>query len=841
MNRRTSKQDADLAQDPRAPRDPEPWHRAYLRAALALLVGPLLGALARAQDGETREVTSFKFLDAPPAWVVALVIVPAIILLCAFVYRREGDGGAPIGPRVTCAVLRGLAFVMLFLFLFRPVLETHEVEIEKSVVPILLDGSSSMRRSDAYADGDISQRLASLSGLGDAARVAETTRVDLMKAILSRPDTSPEKVLAERNEVRLYSFGDEIRSLADHGDLRAEGHYTRLGTAIAEVQAEFASRGRRVSEMMVLSDGRSNSGLDPSEAAARAALDGIRIVTVGVGDPNEPKNISIQSVRAPDVALVNDDVAFEVVVSAEGYEGRVTSVVLRPKGSEEVLASVEITLPRDGRDLNEVLFWRPEREGEYDLEIVVVALGGEQFLDDNVRAHHLRVDPEEIRVLYVEGYPRWEYRFLKNILLRAKNMRVQCLLLDADKDFIQESTESLPALTRFPPDKTDLFEYDVVILGDVDPYRIAPNVEESERVLATLKEFVEIGGGLIMVAGVLDNPRAFVGTSLEDVLPVVLGDGEEERRLRGNGYIQPFRPRLENPLDPHEVVRLEKDLVRNRALWEDSEVGLPPQEWYYPVRKAKGGAEVMLRHPINENQFGRHVLMASTFYPSGRTLFIGFDSTWLWRRFYGDRYTERFWRAAVRYVALNKLRRTNKRFELLTDKSLYDINEAIQISARVRDVDFDPLAREKFEVQLEDEQGRATPIDLSNVDPDEGLFEGTLRLGLPGQYQVWLEDWTGREAGRLSPKSFRVEVPQHEWENPVLARDTLESIAEATKGRYYGLDSFADALDDIEGEVRERPKGEPTRDELWSSWPALLAFLSLLAAEWIIRKRANLI
>ncbi len=815
--------------------------RVTATSLLASLAAAAAAPLASAQEAETREVTTFKFLDAPPTWVIALVIVPAIIALCTFVYRREGEGGAPAGARAACGVLRGLAFVALFLFLFRPVLETHEVEIEKSVVPILLDGSSSMRRSDAYADGEVADRLARTSGLGDAARVSETTRIDLMKEILARPETDPAKVLADRNEVRYYSFGDEIRSLAETGDLRAEGHYTRLGTAIAEVQAEFASRGRRVSEMLVLSDGRSNSGLDPAEAAARAALDGIRIVTVGVGDPNEPKNIAIQSVRAPDVALVNDDVAFEVVISADGYEGRVTSLVLRPKGSEEVLASVEVTLPRDGRDLNEVLFWRPEREGEYDLEVVVVALGGEQFLDDNVRAHHLRVDPEEIRVLYVEGYPRWEYRFLKNILLRAKNMRAQCLLLDADQDFIQESTEGLPALTRFPPDKKALFEYDVVILGDVDPYRIAPNVEESERTLALLKEFVEIGGGLIMVAGVLDNPRAYVGTPLEDVLPVVLGDGEEERMLRSEGYIQPFRPRLESPLDPHEVVRLEKDLRKNRLLWEDPEVGLPPQEWYYPVRKPKGGAEVMLRHPTNENQFGRHVLMASTFYPSGRTLFLAFDSTWLWRRFYGDRYTERFWRASIRYVALNKIRRTNKRFELLTDKSLYDINEAIQVSARIRDVDFDPLARETFAVQLEDEQGRSTPIDLSNVDPDEGLFEGTLRLGLPGQYQVWLEDWTGREPGRLSPKSFRVEVPQHEWENPVLARDTLESIAEATKGAYFGLDAFADALGDVEGEVRERPKGEPTRNELWSSWPALLAFLAFLAAEWILRKRANLV
>ncbi|MFH0943722.1 MAG: hypothetical protein V2A76_00850, partial [Planctomycetota bacterium] len=589
------------------------------------------------------------------------------------------------------------------------------------------------------------------------------------------------------------------------------------------------------------SDGRNNSGLDPAEATGRAALDGVRILTVGVGDPNEPKNVEIKSLRAPDVALVNDDVAFEVVVSSRGFEGRVSSLVVRAKGSHEILASREVTLPRDGRDGNEVLFWRPEREGEYDLEIELVALSGEQFLDDNLRSHHLRVDPEEIRVLYVEGYPRWEYRFLKNILLRSKNMQAQCLLLDADKDFIQESSTGLPALIAFPPERRDLFEYDVVILGDVDPYRIAGSLEQSEQAQRNLKEFVELGGGLIMIAGVLDSPRAYVGTPIEDILPVVLGDADESRRLRNSDFLQPYRPKLENPLDPHEVVRLEKDLKLNRQLWEDPEVGLPPQEWYYPVRKAKGGAEVMLRHPTNANQFGNHVLMASTFYPTGRTMFVAFDSSWLWRKFYGDRYTERFWRAAIRYVALNKLRRTNKRFELLTDKSLYDIHEAIQISARVRDVDFNPVTGVTQEVQLADQDGRVTVIELANVNPEEGLFEGTIRMSVPGNYQVWLEDPSGREAGRQSPKSFRVQVPRHEWENPVLSRDTLEAIAGGTRGEYFGLDRFGDALKKIEGDVRERPKGDPTRQELWSSYPALLAFLLLLAAEWVLRKKYHLI
>ena len=78
------------------------------------------------------------------------------------------------------------------------------------------------------------------------------------------------------------------------------------------------------------------------------------------------------------------------------------------------------------------------------------------------------------------------------------------------------------------------------------------------------------------------------------------------------------------------------------------------------------------------------MLLASTYYPAGRTVFVGFDSTWLWRKYYRDRYTEKFWRSLVRFAALNKLRKTNKRFDLLIDKALYDVNEPVQVSARAR-------------------------------------------------------------------------------------------------------------------------------------------------------------
>jgi von Willebrand factor type A domain len=801
-----------------------------------------LAAFLAVQPQDTvaaREVTTFKFLEAPAGWVIALVIVPAIVALAVLAYRRER---APLSTRQrgVLSALRVAAFAVLLVALFRPVLETQQVEVEKSALPILFDGSASMTRADAYSDEDIAAQLVEASGLASHAALSGTPRVDVVKAALRNVQPALAK-LSERNDVRLLTFGDELRALDSIEEWEASANSTRLGSAIADALSEFENRGDRVSEMIVISDGRSNSGLDLSQAAQIAALDGVRVHCVGVGDPDEPRNVTIEAVSAPDVALVNDDVGFEVSIVSNGYEGRVTSLMLKERGGSDILASKAVTLAQTGRIQVETLYWRPERDGEFDLEIEIEMLAGEQFQDDNRRSHHLRVDPEQIKVLYVEGYPRWEYRYLMSILLRSKNFNAQCLLLDADKDFIQESTAGTPALTAFPPTKEDLFEYDVVILGDVNAFRLRPTAQQSEQALRDLRQFVELGGGIVFVAGELENPLSYVGTPLEDLLPIVVGDDPEDHRARLDAAKTPFRPVLENPLDPPEPVRLEKDLAMNRELWSDPEVGMPQQEWYFAARKAKGGAEVMLRHPENGNQFGKHVLLASTWYPAGRTIFVAFDSTWLWRKYYGSRYTERFWRGVVRYVGLNKLRRTNKRFDLATDKSVYDIHEPIRISARIRTVDFGPLTDAKYSAQLADPRSAVTPIELTNVDATEGQFQGTIRLALPGNYQVWLEDFAGRDAGRLSPKSFRVEVPRREWENPVLARDALEQVAATTRARYFGLHELEDAIAAIEGDVRERLTGEPRRRELWSSWYTLLLFLALLSAEWILRKKYNLI
>jgi hypothetical protein len=796
-----------------------------------------LSRLPLLQSGDgVRTVKSFTFQDGPEPWVFFLLVLPGVLFFSIYFYRKEK---AEIAPRARALLigLRCLLLVLVFLFIFRPVLLTSRVIVEKPSALLLVDDSASMREHDAYGDDAVLAALGSAAGLVSKDRVASLTRRELVERVLDDPASGILPTLAERFDLKMSAFGATVTPIASLGDLRAEGESTRLGDALASSVREF--RGRGLSAVVLVSDGRSNRGRDPRDAAYLALNQQIPVYTVGVGDPSEARNIELTGVNAPTVALVGDEVTFKVNIWSSGYGGRPVILTLK-KSDGAVLATRDFALNDSGGEQQEQLYWRPELEGDYTLRIEIPALPGEQDSEDNTLTHVLRVESARIRVLYVEGYPLWEYRFFKNLLLRAENLEVQVFLQSADPDFIQESTDSVPALARVPRDRKDLMDYHVIIFGDVDPALLGDTWEESQNILAAIKDFVEAGGGFLMRAGELYSPASYAETPIADILPVVIGNYEEQRLAGGSGEEGDyFRPRLENFLSPHEVLLLEKDPVKNRRLWEDPEFGLPGFLWYYPVERAKPGAEVLARHPRNGNRYGNHVVLATTYFPTGRTMFVGVDSTWRWRFPYGETYMEKFWRGAVRYLAQNKLRRKDYRYELYTDRSLYDLNERIQITARVRDADY-RLSREEMQtVKLLDPDGNVEDLVLNRVR--EGEYERSIVRSEPGIHQLWIP---GEDVGgdvRHALTSFSVAVPRLEAENPTLDRPLLTDVARITGGRYVDLHDARNLLGLLQEDERIRRLSDPERRDLWNSWWVLLLFVGVFAAEWILRKRLNLL
>ncbi|HZM00634.1 MAG TPA: VWA domain-containing protein [Planctomycetota bacterium] len=770
-----------------------------------------------AQAQRIVETSQVSFLALPPVWVLVLVALPALLLFLRWLYRRERVEGQRWIP----AGLRGLTLALLALFLMHPVRLTQKVAIERPVAAVLLDDSASMRERDL-------PRLARELGLPE-----QSTRSEVLRAQLGPPLAA----LQERYELLTFAFGDTLRAVGSLDDLAAADGSTRLGDALAALVAE--TRGRELSQVIVVSDGKSNAGRDPQAALSALLGRSVSVHAIGVGDPDVPPDLRVAGVTVPEVALVGDTVTLEVAIAARGFPGQPASLTLTDASSGEELARQDFSLADAPGTTEQVvrIGFLPEREGDLELDIRVPPRKEERDQANNTERRLLRVEPGRIKVLYVDGYARYEYRFLKDSLLRFSNVEAQCLLLDASPEFIQESTEGVPALTRFPydasrPDENQLLAYHVVIFGDVHPADLG---SDPDRILQQVKEFVEAGGGFLLQAGTRDAPREYAGTPVADILPVLLGDAETEWAAVDEGE---FHPVLERPRDPHEVVTLHPDLDTNRMLWE-SEDGLAPLTWYHPVAQARATAEVLLRHPRSRNANGPHVLLATMYYPQGRTAYLAPDETWRWRFRFLETYREPFWKNLIRYLALNKLRRSDYRFDLSTDLGHYDIGERVAVTARVRGADFRPLEGPLVPVQLVRPDGRRET--LSAERQDEGVFAGGFVATEPGSYRLWLEDPDAPDTGPRSPRIITASVPSAETDDPLLDEALLAGLAAAAGGRYEPLARAPGLLGSLADPVRERPLDEPERAELWAGYPQLLLLVGLLAAEWFVRKRGNLV
>ena len=798
--------------------------------------------MALLQTGDEGTRAALRFLDLPAAWVIVLVILPLFGLVTWIGYGRES---LSTSMRAALSTMRIAAFLLLFLVLARPVMVERREEVFPAEVLVLLDDSASMRRKDAYSgDLEIRNGLERATGL----TAAGSTRLDLARGALEK-ELLP--VLEAREYVpKLFAFSESATPIGDLSTTEGRGPGTHLGDAIH--QALATHRGRHVTDIVVVSDGRSNGGIAPIEAARAVGAAGIPIHTLVVGDTRPERNAVIELIEAPGEALQGDELAVTVRVLGRGIDlGTETTVALEEleteTGGDRIVAEERVQLTEEGR---RVVLVAPEANrytGERRFRVSLPQLEGETMVDDNRIEFLVHVSPAVMRVLYVEGYPRWEYRFVKNLLLRAdENILAQCYLLSATRDFPQESSRDMPPLTRVPTTREELLDnYDVVILGDVDPIQIASDSAQGALFIESLREFVEAGGGLLFQAGEYHNPRALRSTELEDVLPVVL-DPIGALGFQGDTR-QEFRPILEDPLQPHEILRLHPDPEVTRLLWEDPEDGLRGFYWYLPVQKEKPGTEVLLRHPEDRSvQTGDNVpLLVAGHFPAGRTLFLALDSTYRWRYHYGDRYLETFWRNAIRWLALGRLKSGDRRYRLETTRSSYDLEDRVVFEARVLDEDFRPSTKPAQKIFWSGPEGTPDELELPLVKDRPGVYRGGLLVDRPGIYRAWIEAEVRQglemRRQRVSPTEFEVLLPSRENADPSPDPEALALLASKTGGRSLDLANVRRLAEEFPGDEERREPISSRLEDAWDNWSTLLVALGLLSAEWILRKRAELV
>ncbi len=782
-------------------------------------------------------------------------MIPGIVFAIHWLYRREST--LPRRQRHVLSVLRILAVIVVLIASFRPALETTRNLRIRSEVHFLIDDSASMGRHETYGT-ELSEELRSALGEKAPESLAEWSRSELVSKFFGGggKDTSsraakPAKRLLEGLEkdfdLKWYRFSDRSYPISKLSELRSDAPYTRIGDALDLHQGQFADREGKLEAVILVTDGRNNEGVAPTDSARHYRAAEVPVHVLGVGDPSAEHNLVLRGPDGPQQVLQNEEAVFTLDIRATGLDARQGELVLKAfkhedrkgavNGDPATLENVSFPLPKDGELRQIKIRHRFEEPGDYILIFEVPPLPGETNPKDNVTRRYLRVDSDKVRVLYLEEQPRWEYRYLQQALKRVdKSIQLQCFLFDASRNFEQEHSKDAAPLLRLPATRQELFRYHVILIGDVPPQRFGATEEERAQWFELLKEFVEHGGGLGVIAGEGHMPENYRETAIEDLLPVVLGNPSDED-LPGLSE-QAFLPVPENPHEPHPILRLSDNDETNRFLWKR---GLHGMWWYYPVLRAKAGATVLLRHPSDQNKYGRRVLAAVAPYPKGRTFFVGFDEVWRWRKPYGERYMDPYWRRVVRYLAESKLRRMDDRVLLTVDKNQVELGGKIAVEVQILDEDFNPVRDERTKIHLRLPSGELLEIEVPRLQGRPGEFESTIPLEEPGVYSVLVYPSAQPGDRPLAREDVIVSIPDKELDKTSLNESLLKETAEKGGGVYARLHHMDALLDGF----RDRAAGLKVVDrktrEIWDGVWTLLLVLFLLSLEWILRKRWKLV
>jgi hypothetical protein len=830
--------------------------------AQATVLDRLLGLRTLSAGGEN---VSLRLGVDAPAWVLLL----AALALAALAFWSYSRLDVPTRWRRLLGALRWCSLLLLAAIALLPQLVRPNERVEKDVVLVMVDRSASMGVPDAGEAGMPASQPA--------------TRDAQLREVLER--LSPQlATLARERRVALRGFGASAFELAREPGSENElvpqlPEATAQRTAIASSlsQALQSIVGEPLAGVVLLSDGRSSDA--PDAALLEQLKDrGAPVVAIALGSATPTPDVALAQVQAPGAAFVGDIVPVQVMVELLGSQeiaspllprGRVElldeagavldSVQLDGSAAESLLGSsgagevageprARATTSGAGNPAYSVtLASRGALAGRQVWRVRVVAEGADLSSENNAQQVVVELAPSTMRVAYFDGYPRWEYRYLKNLLVREVGVASTITLLSADRRSIQEGTVPLESL---PANVDDWAKFDVVILGDLRPGLFTP-----EQLLALRSAVAERGVGLMWIAGAGFTPTAWAGTPLADLVPIVLSEG-----LSGNVPLHagpvllapgPGSAALgvmqlgDTPGEAWPAVLRDASLNWNQLRWAQR---IEPE-------MLKPAAEVLaLAQPVGAGE--ATPLFLTMRYGAGRVVYAGTDETWRLRYGRGETLTERVWVPLVRLLAKGSLARLGKPATLEATPTQALTNQPVRVVARLLDQTL--LESSPRAVQVRVARGGvasgdgASSLSLAPVgagagsgasEPAGGIatFAASFVPEQPGEYVVSSDDPLIAQLG-LEARFF-VSVPEDELRRPQADHALLAGLAQATGGRALAASEVLAGGVDLPSMLPNRERRTLTAPDVETLWDKPLPWallMLLLATEWIVRRLVRL-
>ena len=592
------------------------------------------------------------------------------------------------------------------------------------------------------------------------------------------------------------------------------------GSDLFEPLAEAPEKFRNLRGIVLISDGDWNEGRPPVEGALRLRLKGIPVFTIAAGSDTRLPDVELLSLDAPTFGVAGKSVRIPFTVESAMPRDYVTTVTFRTSDGDEV--SKELRVLPMGRT-SDFILWKPKTTGDFTVSLEVPKHADETLVDNNQLSAPISIREEKLRVLVVESYPRWEYRYLRNALSRDPGIELACLLFHpgltkvggGNKDYIKQ----------FPAGLDELSKFDVVFLGDVGLEENQLTVEQC-RLLKGLVEHQ--ASGLVFLPGMHGKQFSLLDTELGDLCPVVL----DAAQPGGWGSRTPSHFELTELGRRSLLTKLADTQDDNIEVWE----GLPGFQWHAPVQRAKAGSDVLCVHKDATNENGRLPLLVTRTFGAGKVLFMGTDGAWRWRKGVEDKYHYRFWGQVVRWMAYQRNMAKGETQRLFYTPDQPQMKQAVSLHAIVMEKSGEPLHDGEVTARITAPSGKGEVVRFHSAGDEWGVFTGRFTALEPGKHQVIL---SCRQTNASLETSLYVQGVATERVGRPARPEVLGEIARVTRGRTIGPDK----LDEVVRSIAELPDPPPLerRVQLWSSPFAAAVMILLMGIFWAGRKVVGLI
>jgi uncharacterized membrane protein len=733
----------------------------------------------------------FILLGAWPGWLLVLLTVLSAAGLAWLIWRQLPQA-APRLRNWRAWLIWGLEAAMialLLLLLWEPAIAVSELKSQQNIIAVLVDDSRSMSIADAGADGATAREIAAVQALGR-----------LLPG------------LEKKFQTRTYRLDSTLTRMEKPGQWHSDAAATHINAGLRQLVAETSDL--PVGAVVLLTDGAENSGGIDLETINALHNRRLPVQTIGFGKEKATHDLEIDDAVVAAKAMADSRMTATVSFHQYGYAGQ--KATLDVKDGDKLLATREVALDRDGVDQSEIMFFNAGDAGVKSIGFALEPLPGEDNTANNAVTRLGDVSAEPRRILYVEGEPRWEFKFIRRAEEEDKGVQIVSMLRTTENKIYRQGIADPSELADgFPTRAEDLFKYQAIILGSVEADYFTPVQQE------LLREFVDKrGGGLLFLGGRFAlGDGGWASSSLADLFPTFLPN-QKGTFHRESATVQLTPAGAESP-----ITRLLDDRAANIDRWRK----LPYLNDYQDPGAPKPGATVLAQMMAGHTM----PLLVTQSYGRGKTAVLATSGTWRWQMNspLNDPSHDLFWQQLLRWLAKDSPGQVTA---TMPQQTLMDEGH-VQMTVVARDQEFTPAADAHVSAHVIGPDDLSAMVDLTPVPNTPGTYAMDWTAEKPGSYVAEVTADRGSDELGKDVVSFRREDGVAENFHTQQNHELLEKLSDETGGRYWEQSQ----LDRLPKEISYSEAGISVRDtkQLWDMPAVFLALLGLMSADWLLRRK----